>query len=143
MKHAPNILLALVVAVFSVTMYLMLFEKPWLTYLNIPFPTELAKAREGETIPLRVKRCSTANVKRTFRVARSMVRVNEPGSSPMLLPDTISSIEPGCIEMISSFNKIPLGTPPGKYIIIGIVEIQGTFSEMMVEWHTQEFEVIK
>lgn len=143
MKHTPTIFMLLIIVVFGTTMYLMLFEKPWLTYRNIPFPVEMSKVRAGDIIPMRVVRCSSANVKRTYRIGRSIVKVNEPGHAPALLPETVVAVDPGCMEVISSLNVVPLDTKPGRYFVVGIVEIQGTFREMLVEWHSQEFEVIK
>ena len=47
-----------VFAVFAASMYLLFFERPWLSYKNVPFPPTVQSVRAGETIPMLVIRCS-------------------------------------------------------------------------------------
>ena len=144
MRYIVPILLAAMACTTGVVLYYLFLEPPWLSYRNIPFEPMVRQVHAGEVIPLRVSRCSTASTKRTYRFSHSLVRADEPNPAtfPIILPDTVVSIDPGCIDVISMANTVPAHTPAGRYYAIGIVELQGTFRQMLVEWHSQTFEVI-
>ena len=143
MKHIPNILMVLILSIFGTAMYLLFFERPWLVYKNIPFPPVISRVHAGEVIPLHVIRCNSGHSRRTYRFTHSLVNDSRPTSFPVVLPDTVASVEAGCVEINSEANQIPINTLPGTYHIIGIAEIQMTMGTVFVEWYSQPFEVIK
>ena len=142
MKHISNILMVAVFAVFAGSMYLLFFERPWLSYKNNPFPPTVQNIRAGETIPMLVIRCSSSNIPRTYRFSHSLMNDSSPTALPVVLPDSVVSIEPGCHEAISAANRVPKGTAPGIYHILGLVEIQMTLGTAFVEFYSQPFEVV-
>ena len=118
--------------------YLVLFEPPWLTYTNSPFPVLNSPVRPGTAVQMMVGRCSSANVTRVYALSRALVC----GKASLLLPAGLVSIEPGCTSVVSAVNIVPLGAPPGRCYLHGFGEIQGVVHTNSVEWKSQPFDVV-
>lgn len=116
---------------------------PFLSYKNIPFPPQLSKVPAGQTIPLFVHRCSSADKRMTYNMTRTLYPVNGIGTDrgPYVMPEAVVQIEPGCHQEISLINRIPSEVAPGRYYIVGLAAIQGTIRTVYVEWTSQPFDV--
>lgn len=115
----------------------LLFEPPWLVYTNLPFPVLNSPVKAGNVVVIQVSRCSTARSTQIYTVSHAL---RGPGL-PIILPATTVPIDPGCGSRVVATNKIPEGTPPGQYRLIGYGEIQGIIRSHSVQWHSQYFEV--
>ena len=135
MATAAGVLMAVFV---SMLMYLVFFEPPWLVYTNEPFPVVNGPVHAGESVQMLVGRCSSASVTRVYSVSRTL---QGPHSS-IILPAGLAAIDPGCTEVISAANVIPVGTPPGTYTLHGYGEIQGVVRTSSIRWVSKPFEVL-
>ena len=142
MKHIPNILMLLILGVFTTAMYLMFFEEPWLSYKNRPFPILHPTVRAGEVIPMRVIRCNSTARRRTYGFSHSLVRDDQPTVLPIQMPPAEVFIDSGCHDADSLANVIPVNTPPGRYHVIGLATIQMISGPYSVEFDSQSFEVV-
>jgi hypothetical protein len=117
-----------------------LFEKPFLSYPNSPFPVLAKQVEQGAQIPLQIERCNADNVPHTYTTARALINLSEGYST--VLSDSIVQIKPGCSRVIGLASRVPMEIKPGKYRLIGTAEIHGFFKTHLVEWGSEEFEVI-
>lgn len=124
----------------SVLFYFWFFEKPFLTYKNIPFPPQMIQVYPGEIIPFHEERCNSDDKPRNYDSTHSLLNIDT--HEPLLLPDVKIMIQPGCTTAVSLLNRVPPETPPGKYVVFGTAEVHGTIRDFYIEWRTQEFEVV-
>ena len=143
MKNIANYLTVIVICVFVTAMYTIYFEKPWLVYSNTPFEVLVKNVLPGDVVPIRVARCSSSSIRRMYRFSHALVSNDRPTDLPKPLPESIGFIDPGCTDAPSTVNTIPPDTPPGKYHLIGLSEINMAVGTVLVEWYSQPFEVIK
>lgn len=136
---AASVFLALITAALSTLLYFFVLEKPWLTYENIPFPPTIETVHPGDVMPLQVVRCNHDLVSHTYNLSHSLYEVNTHVYT--LLPGVSAMISPGCADSISQLNRVPENTPPGRYILFGASEIDGTMRKFSVDWHSQEFNI--
>lgn len=133
------IFLAILATAVCTLLYFMVGEKSALSYRNIPFPATIESVRVGEVIPLRVVRCNSDSVPRTYNLTHSLYEVNK--GFYILLPGVSAMIQPGCADSISALNRVPVDTPPGRYKLFGASEVRGTLRTFSVEWHSGEFDI--
>lgn len=115
----------------------LLFEPPWLSYTNLPFPVLNPVVKAGHVVLIQVSRCSTDKGTRLYAVSHTL----EGQSQSIILPSSVAPIEPGCMTRIVATNRIPESTPPGRYRLVGYGEIQGIIRTHSVRWHSEYFEV--
>lgn len=116
-------------------------EKPYLTYKNLPFPVLQKQVFAGEIIPILVIRCNDTEEMQNYNTTRALENVVTKEN--FLLEEQRLLIKPGCTQSESRVNKIPPTVPPGKYYIYGTAEVRGHSHFLILDWRTQEFEVIK
>lgn len=129
---------SVVLSVAALT-YLMFFEPPFLSYPGLPFKVA-APARPGESVQLQVTRCNSDKSKRTYQLSHTLVSVDT--GRYWVLPAGIVSIKPGCASGVSAANVVPIGTPPGVYVVEGYAEVQGTIRTFDVHWYSEPFRVM-
>ena len=136
--------LAAVLAALCITIvvWAMLFEKPFLSYENVPFPTQIAQVKAGDAIPVTVRRCSTADGPRFYDISHELRSVANPEHNVVTLKGERAKITPGCATGTSRINVIPPGTPPGMYYVTGLGIVEGTLRTFAVPWSSQPFEVV-
>lgn len=123
--------------------YFLFFEKPWLRYMNIPFPALATYGKPGHAMPIHIKRCNDDSMPHVYSIASSFERVTKPGETrdAMTLQSVMVQIMPGCSEADSIVHTIPLDTPPGIWRVVGVSEVQGVLRSHLVEWYSVPFEV--
>jgi hypothetical protein len=117
------------------------FERPFLTYENLPFPTQTTMVKAGEVVPLMVRRCNNTSTTRVYLVTHELERLDALQPNVILLAEPVP-IQPGCTTGASRVNRIPAGTPPGKYRLVGAGIIEGSLRMLTVPWQSQPFEVV-
>lgn len=125
--------------------YFYAFETPYLTYENLPFPSQTI-AYPGEVVPLQVKRCNASDSIKNYNTTHGLERLdghNRPRGEYYTLPDVNVSIPPGCSVATSMANRLPDSIPPGRYKLYGTAEIRGLLRSHYVDWYSQPFEVIE
>ena len=136
------VLLILFVSMLS---YLVWFEKPWLSYPNDPFPPEKMQLKRGDPIVLKVERCSTATVNRSYGLSRRL-ECNETSTGALktiaIAPGT-KDMAPGCYAIISKDLLVPQETPIGWCRLYSVAETQGVVRSHSVESESKLFEVIE
>ena len=139
-KSFQNIvILIMFLAAFFFLMWSAYFEKPFLFYLNQPFPVKNA-VRAGEVVPMYVERCSRSKVLEIYDTIRALE--NTDGSDATLLSPHSTVIAPGCHNGLSSQNIVPPGTKPGLYYIKGIAIVPGLIVAHRIPFKSEIFEVI-
>lgn len=138
-KKLGFVVCVLAILFMSLVTYLVFLEPPWLSYTNLPFPVLNGPVKAGTTVSLHLARCSTSPVTRVYSVSR----VLKCGGVPILLPATVSTIEPGCNKAISNLSIVPESMLPGTCHLEGYAEIQGMVRSDSIKWESQEFEVIR
>jgi hypothetical protein len=141
-RSLQGMVILMVVLVCGIVVWALWFERPFLSYKNLPFPTEMAVVRPGDVIPLRVARCNSSDTVRFYGITHELIsldRLNEPSS--ILRHETVA-LSPGCEESISRLNVIPPATQPGRYMARGIGIAQGMMRTFSVPWYSQPFEVV-
>lgn len=116
-----------------------LFEKPYLSYTNLPFPSAMA-ARAGEPVELLVQRCSSARSPRSYMTTHTLNNVDT--GAVMLLPVVWIDVAPGCTSSYSRINVIPKTTAPGIYTVSGMAMVDGMVLTHKVPWASRPFEVL-
>lgn len=119
--------------------YFSLFDRPYLSYRNLPFPTQIQRVKAGQVIPIRVIRCNRDSVAHNYTTTHSAWSIDQ--QRPYILTEARIPIEPGCADSISLVNHLPADLPPGKYYVFGSAEVQGVLRTHHVEWRSQPFEV--
>lgn len=133
---------AFVVVCSGLILWALYFEKPFLSYVNLPFPVRLAQVKAGEVIPLTVRRCNSSDVIRFYDVTHEIRSLSDPSRPPRILTSERVSIAPGCTEGVSLINMVPKNSPPGRYVVTGLGIVQGTARTFAVPWYSQPFEVV-
>jgi hypothetical protein len=119
-------LMGLVLFVVACVVWAAFFDRPFLTYTNLPF-TARAAVHAGESVELHVARCNRSKHQRTYLT---------------LLPDVWIDIAPGCTESVSRANEVPLDTAPGLYLATGVAVVPGLVRDHRVTWASHPFEVL-
>ena len=114
-------------------------EKPYLSYVNMPFPV-MSKAEPGQRIAIQVARCSTSNVTEAYRTTHGIR--NEVTHQNIILPSIEVTIKPGCLLEISKINVIPEEAKPGFYSFYGVAKVRGLMTTHDVPWNSETFEVL-
>jgi hypothetical protein len=115
-------------------------EKPYLRYVNSPFPAA-GPVKAGEAVQLVVERCNDGSRTRGYLVSHQLRNLDT--GMVTILPDALVMIEPGCTTAISRLNVIPAGTTPGRYRVTGRATVHGFFAQHEVAWESQPFEVLE
>ena len=137
--HLVHVTALLTLIVFGCLFWAFVFERPFLYYVNQPFPAASA-VRAGEAVELFVERCSRSRHRRSYMTSHTMV--NAKTGTAELLPDVWIDIEPGCSTSISRINVIPKNTQPGIYTVSGVALAEGIVLTHKVPWVSQPFEVL-
>ena len=133
----------LMVMFMSMLSYLIWFEPPWLSYTNSPFPLEKIQLKRGEIMALKVERCSTATVTRTYGLSRRL-ECNETSTGALLtipIPPGTKDMAPGCYGITSRDLRVPQETPIGWCRLHSTAETQGVVRSHSVESESKLFEV--
>ena len=65
----------LVAAMLTITVWwvnCLYHERPWLSYLNVPFEVLVPVVEVGQSVPLRVIRCNADSEPHSYKLARSL-----------------------------------------------------------------------
>jgi hypothetical protein len=119
--------------------WFLFFEKPWLTYENIPFPPVTPVVQSGHIVPLEVERCNHSGKEQIYTITHSLQSLDN--GKFIILPDTVVSMEPGCFKQLSLINRVPDEVPSGNYKVIGMAEIRGKLKNHYVSWQSTPFVV--
>jgi hypothetical protein len=110
---------------------------PILEYDHLPFtlvhPGQIF--HQGDVIDLNVSRCNHSSKPIVYVVTRSVQ--NTVTGLEYIEEGTPVPLMPGCHRDVSSINKVPMGAPPGTYVVHGL----GSYGSVQVEWFSQEFKV--
>lgn len=119
------------------------FEKPYLRYINLPFPIAQPVIPAGTSVAIKVIRCSDDPNTRIYNFSRTLV--SDDGAQPQLtkivLPSGQSAVEPGCGE-ITDVVLISTSVPPGRYHFEGVAEIPGTWHVFLLTRVSATFTVV-
>ena len=141
LKYLTALILCSMAAMMTAAFYFVIFEKPYLTYSNIPFPPLVKAVHGGEVIPLKVSLCNNSRVPTTFTLARSLQEVDT--KAMIFMSDVLIRSAPGCREAVSLAHVIPYGVPPGNYRLIGQTEVEGTLRTFRIGWDSLPFQVLE
>jgi hypothetical protein len=127
----------------SVVGYFVFFEKPWLTYENLPFPIKIQPVFPGELIPIEVLRCNKSGKTQHYSIARSLENI-KTGEFTTLPPIEVN-MKAGCDAepQMSTAHYAPLLMKDGEYRLFGTSQIQGLIVTHMVEWTSINFKIVK
>lgn len=133
--------------VFLIVYYFFL-EEPFFSYINLPFavlsvsadPNQITRIKAGDAVPMLVRRCNSSRVTHVYTLSHSLVRMDR-STAEVILPASITSISPGCSEILRRDTIVPPDTAPGLYQITGVAEVQATIRSVTVTWQSQPFEV--
>ena len=137
--HLENVFVTLLIIALGIGAWSLWYEKPWLSYGNLPFQLTQKSFAVGQPVTYWVERCNDTDEPRSYIIARSII--NQDTQSSVVLPSVVATILPGCSRDISSITVIPEGTPPGKYKAKGSGVIKGTVRDFNVIWYSETFEV--
>ena len=133
-----------IAAAVSVIFYFLFFEKPYLSYTNVPFPTLHSSAMPGQVMPIHVARCNSDSISHVYEVTRTLERVatglNQP-SDYIMMPNIRFAVKPGCSEGDTAAHIVPILTPPGRWRLVGLAEVRGVLKTHMVEFYSTAFDV--
>ena len=134
---------AMIGILVTIIFYYLFFEKPYLSYTNVPFPALQSVVHPGEAMPIHVARCNSDNVPHVYEITRSLERVNQKGEARdyILLPDLRVQIKPGCSDADAQLHIIPAMTPSGTWRLVGLSEVHGVLVRHMVEWYSVPFRI--
>ena len=141
-----QVLAAMVVLLASLTLmivglftYSAYFEKPFLSYQNLPFPVDV-KVYPGQPISVSVIKCNADAEERKYV---STLELECEGKPPIVFRPIEVTAKSGCHPSIAQVTTIPLDMPVGTYCrSSGDSTIKGLASEHRVRWNTILFEVI-
>ena len=138
---ATSIILSLLIFItVGVIFKYLFFESPYLRYTNLPFPPVRESVIAGDVVPLHIVRCNDDNETHNYTIAHSLENLDTRVYT--LLPMMQVNLPPGCNTSVSTNNRVPLDTPPGRYRAFGTAEIRGLLKMHIVEWYSQEFAVL-
>ena len=128
-------------SVISVLLYIIWFEKPYLSYTGGDFVVMKSQLNAGDKLPMIVERCNSDKIPRSYSVSRALREVNTGNIIPM---DPFYSLAmPGCNTAHPSLvHKIPIDTPPGRYVFFGGAEVHGTVRTFDINFKSQQFDVV-
>lgn len=130
---------ALMLTVLACVLWSSAYERPYLSYRNLPFPAAHA-VEAGNPVELHVVRCNNSRRKQTYLTTHELRDLRS--GQVALLPEVMVSLAPGCTESTSRVNVIPRGTAPGRYMVSGIALVEGVVSDHRVAWESQPFDVL-
>lgn len=142
MTRVFYVLLATVIAMGAFLGYFFFLEPPYLTYENLPFPPHLKQVRQGEVMPLTVRRCNRSDEMKAYIVAHELQSLSVPPGKVVVMPSQLTTALPGCETVTSLINLVPAATPPGVYRVVGAALIEGHMSSHVVPWYSESFEVL-
>jgi hypothetical protein len=132
-----NCICAVIIATAA---YFYLFERPFLTYQNLPFSLTRPVVSPGEVVPLLVNRCNTASTIKNYNTSHTLQEVHT--RTYYVLSDQQVSLAPGCTVSTSMINVLPTAIPPGRYKLFGTAEVHGVLRTHYVDWYSEEFDVV-
>lgn len=115
-------------------------EPPFLSYRNLPFPSERPVVLAGQPIPLRVVRCNGDTKTRNYLISHRLIRL-DAAQPPTILTAGSVSIEPGCTSETSKANVVPADQEQGHYFVEGFAEVNGTIRTHSIHWYSEPFYV--
>ena len=134
------LLTALTLMIVGVFIYSAYFEKPFLSYQNLPFPVD-QKVYPGQPISVSVIKCNADAEERKYV---STLELECEGKPPIVFRPIEVTAKPGCHPSIAQVTTIPLDMSVGTYCrSSGDSTIKGLTSEHRVRWNTILFEVIQ
>ena len=122
--------------------YLMVFERAYLSYPDLPIQVLKKNVYPGEILPLKITRCNASSKQKLFMTSRFISNVGSDQEVLVLEPLGIV-VQPGCVTKIAMFTRIPESTRPGRYQIAGTASIPGIIRDFSVDWYTQPFDVME
>lgn len=139
-RAVPIMILTCMVTSMLCTLWLLCFEKPWLSYPVQPFPmVGKQPVIAGSLLALRVMRCNSSKTRKTYTIARSLVSMDN--GVPYVMDDLTTFLAPGCKEAVTQAHRIPEFVPTGHYRLIGLVSIQGIVRTQSVSFESETFNV--
>ena len=139
-----SVLVSLVTAPMVVSMlalcYFTLLERAWLVYSDPVLRVLGDNVLPGQPVVLLVRRCNRDSRVHTYLISHTLVSLDSQ-RLPQILEGKAATIAPGCSTVESRINVIPLGTPPGRYLIEGASEVNGTLRNLSVGWVSDPFTV--
>lgn len=140
--------LTVAMSVFGIgtVVYALVFEKPYLSYHNLPFPTATLKSIAGQPTPLIVERCNSTKIIQSYETTRRLVHI--PAGAEMKRDDVILQsekvdIKAGCHRTTSRLSTPPADTIPGTYMWKGLANVKGLLRTHDVEWYSEPFELVR
>ncbi|WCD44268.1 hypothetical protein Tiera_012 [Polaromonas phage Tiera] len=130
---------AFVVFMTGFFLYATKVEQPYLYYQNLPFPV-LGEVHAGKAAPMSVERCNDTDTAQMYPTTHTLK--NSATGAEIIFPDVWISIQPGCHRSTSLLNKLPEGTPPGRYTFYGLAIVPGLLVSHKIKWYSEEFEVL-
>lgn len=131
-----------VVLLTAMIVYLQFFERPLLSYKNLPFKV-LGPSRPGESVKLLVERCNASSQPLDYELSHGIRNADTSGPAVALPPGPVPLLLPGCQASLSAANVVPAGTSPGcNYIVGGEGLVKGTIRTHRVPWYSEPFCVL-
>jgi hypothetical protein len=134
------VVLSVLGIVFSTGIFFLFFDKPYLTYKNLPFPAITQVVHAGDVVILDIIRCNADKQTHVYNTTHSLVEVKKEVYT--ILPDVRVKLEHGCTQGKSEVNRTPINLPAGRYKVIGTAEVPGLLRMHQVDWFSQEFDVV-
>lgn len=132
------IFVGLLACMLMAVTYFMFWEKPFLTYPQLPFVSPRIVS-PGDAVNLEVLRCNSDDKVRTYIMSHTLIGLET--QQRYVLPAQVVSTEPGCKRVVSGISVVPLGVSPGFYMIEGYSEVAGTIRTFSVHWYSEAFRV--
>lgn len=137
-----GVFLILGVTIYAVNIYSSYFEKPFLSYKNLPFPVTPEAVVPGQQISFVVVRCNSSHEIQQLVSTRALV--SEDSIMKAVAFDYIFlNIAPGCTPPTPLTATIPLGTAPGFYRLAGKSKVKGLAADHEVSWNTARIQVVE
>jgi len=135
--------LGVVIISMVFAIYLFVFEKSPVTYLNIPFPvSEDRDYKTGDSIQFLVERCVSYPVK--YTVTRVLVNddLNAEVSVSYLPSTDVNAGEAGCISALGIPIIVEETLPRGSWHVDHVIFVSGKFREHRLEADSTSFNII-
>ena len=136
------VLALLILSATAISMgYILFIEKPYLRYMNLPFPVLKSPVYPGDTLPFTVSRCSDFHERRAVISSRYLDNLGD--DKEVLAIEMIAVfIPPGCVTQTVNIHRIPESTVPGNYRLIGATSVPGMIRDFHVDWYSEAFRVV-
>lgn len=134
-------LTVLTLSLAGVYLYARFLEEPDLTYKPLPFPMVFNEVYPGSVAAAIATRCNSRKTVLSYQSSRYLRRENS--NQPVVLLESVwISAEPGCQQVSTRANVVPIDTQPGFYRFGGVARVPGLIDYHDVGWNTDVFEVV-